>query len=558
MSDLIRRMRHRRFQIKPDAEVMFHVELPTGTKLTLPLDNVSLTGLGVWSAELPPDEQIHVGTLVPAAKITFKDHEYTLGRMVLRTTGLRDGRQFFGFSCVDAKIPVDSPLSKHFMQTLEEPDAPFEFELSPDRFSMASFAETASSNVDIFGKVHQFSVFMRDWRKTAKFSYENIREASQGPRIALDRKRRGGRQDYIIMGSNDYLGLAAHPEVKEAAKKAIDDYGFGSTGSPVTTGITRLHVDLSEKLAKMFKKDRVVLFNSGYAANVGIISSLVQAQDLVVADMLAHASIQDAMQMSKGAARFFKHNSVAHLRRVMREHRDQYAGCLLVSEGVFSMDGDVAPVDELVKTAKDHKARLMIDEAHSFGVIGETGMGAVEKYNAYQDVDVIMGTFSKIGGGIGGFAAVSEEVADWLWCWARAHVFSVSIPPSTAAAALKAIEIFERDRERLTKLRENLAHFKKGLSQLGYHLPASHESAVVPVIVGDEKKLEIMNSVLMEHGVFVVPIVYPAVSKNNCRFRFTVMATHTQSDLDLVLNILEMAMLKADFKFSDVDEARAS
>jgi glycine C-acetyltransferase len=305
----------------------------------------------------------------------------------------------------------------------------------------------------------------------------------------------------------------------------------------------------------MLQKEKVILFNSGYAANVGIISGLLQTQDMVVADMLAHASIQDAMQMCRGTSRFFKHNSVEHLDKVLRENRDQYSGCLVVTEGVFSMDGDVAPIDEVIRVAQKNKARVMVDEAHSFGVIGQTGLGACEKYGVMEQADVIMGTFSKICGGIGGFAATTEEVADWLYFWARAHMFSVSIPPSTAAAALKALQIFRENRSLLMNLRANVQHFKAGLASLGYRLPSDHESAVVPVIVGDEKKLQIMNQILMEAGVFVIPIVYPAVGRKNCRFRFTVMATHSISDLDYVLNVLELAMEKAQFKFEDVSSA---
>lgn len=560
MNEITKRMRYRRFKIKADAEIKFTIDTATGSRFVLKLENASLTGLGAVSVvELTPavlaEEGLELGAIIPAAKISFKDHEYSLGRMVLRSSIDKNGIVHLGFSTVDGRVPVDGPMSMFFDEEFDDLHSPYEFEISPEKFSLANFAEGHSNNVDLFNKLHQFSVFMRDWEKTPKFSYKNVRLPSMGHRIRLAKKRRNGREDYIIMGSNDYLGLASHPDVREAAKKAVDEYGFGSTGSPLTTGVTEVHLELSDYLAKMLQKEKVILFNSGYAANVGIISGLIQAQDLVVSDMISHASIQYAMQMCRGTSRFFKHNNVEHLEKVLKDQREQYSGCLVVTEGVFSMDGDVAPLDQVIRMAQKNKARVMVDEAHSFGVIGQTGLGACEKYGVTHQADIIMGTFSKICGGIGGFAATTEEVADWLYFWARAHMFSVSIPPSTAAAALKALQIFREDKSLLANLRANIQHFKTGLASLGYRLPHDHESAVIPVIVGDEKKLQVMNKILMDAGVFVIPIVYPAVSRSNCRFRFTVMATHSVSDLDYVLNVLELAMEKAQFRFEDVAES---
>jgi 8-amino-7-oxononanoate synthase len=552
MSELLKRMRHRRYQLKADADVQLHIETQTGARFKLKVLNVSLSGLGGdLDREVCDEDGIAVGSILPALKLTVQTTEFALGRAVVRVLNSSPSGTQLGISLIDSRTPLDTSLSGFLSETFEETSSAFEFELSPDKFSMASFAESQSRSTDIFSKANQFALFKKEWEKSAKFSYENTRLASFGHRIRLSKKRRGGREDYIVMGSNDYLGLAGHPDVLDAAKRAIDDYGFGSTGSPVTTGITDLHVELCEVLSKMFKKEDTLLFNSGYAANVGTITGLVYAQDLVVADMLSHASIQDAIQMCKGTGRFFKHNNPDHLDKVLGEHRDAHAGCLVVTEGVFSMDGDVPPLDQIISVSRKHRARIMLDQAHCFGVIGQHGLGAVEKYNAFQSVDIIMGTFSKICGGIGGFISAEKETIDWLRFWARSHMFSVSIPPSTAAAALKALQIFKNDRSLLSQLKSNIAHFKKGLSELGYNLAPDHESAVIPVVVGDEKVLEKMNSVLMDHGVFVVPIVYPAVSRTQCRFRFTMMATHTVSDLDYVLNVLELAMERAGFRFGD-------
>ena len=553
MSELSKRMRHRRFRIKQGSDVRLVLESPTGAKFDFKIDNISLTGIGaVLDSALPEGEGLEVNAILPAGKIMFDGNEQTIGRVVLRSRSEKDGTTRISISTVDAKLPVDGPIGRHFEEALDEDRSAYSFELSPDKFSMVNFVDGQTTGTDLFEKAKKFRVYVSDYRKTPRFAYMNVRKASMGERVTLDRARKDGRQDYIMMASNDYLGLASHPEVREAAKKAIDDYGFGSTGSPITTGMSDLHLELSAELARMFGKEECVLWNSGYTANVGIIPALIHAQDMVVADMLSHASIQDAMQMARGASRFFKHNNVEHLDKILSENRDQYNGCLVVTEGVFSMDGDVAPIKDVIKVAKKHKARVMVDEAHSFGVIGKRGLGGAEKFNSLEDVDIVMGTFSKICGGIGGFAAVSADVAEWLYFWSRAHMFSVSIPPSTAAAALKALQIFQRDATLVSRLRANIEHFKAGLSSLGYHLPASHESAVIPVIIGDEKKMETMTKIILDAGVFVIPILYPAVSRNHCRFRFTVMATHSTSDLDYVLNVLETAMAKANFDVSAV------
>jgi 7-keto-8-aminopelargonate synthetase-like enzyme len=229
------------------------------------------------------------------------------------------------------------------------------------------------------------------------------------------------------------------------------------------------------------------------------------------------------------------------------DERDQYVGCLVVTEGVFSMDGDVAPLDQISAVSRRHNGRLMVDEAHSFGVVGPGGLGAAARCGVLPQVDVVMGTFSKICGGIGAFAAGSAEMVDWLYHFSRPHIFSVSIPPSTAAAALAALRIFMTEKELVNSLKENISHFANGLRHLGFSINPHHESSVIPVIIGDEKKLSIMNAHLRDEGIFAVPIVYPAVSRTSCRFRFTLMAQHTRSDLDFVLTTLEAAMRKADF-----------
>jgi 8-amino-7-oxononanoate synthase len=459
------------------------------------------------------------------------------------------------FSTIDVRIPIDGPMSRYLDQTSGTTKSPYDFELNPDKFSLASFVETSQTNVDILHRTEQFQVFFREWRNSKKFQYRTVRTASKGTRFNLRQLRKNRRNDYLVMGSNDYLGLASHPEVIEAAKKALDEYGFGSTGSPVTTGLCDLHEELNHVVAKLFHKEEAILFNSGYAANIGALAGLTSAQDLILADMISHASIQDGMQMSKASSRFFKHNDMVHLEKLLVENRNTHVGALIATEGVFSMDGDIAKLPEIIALAKKYNARTYLDEAHSFGVLGPTGLGLWETCSD-QPVDIIMGTFSKICGGIGGFIASNGAVKDWLTCYGRSQVFSIALPPSNAAATLKALQIFSSQPQLLADLRRNIKHFVNGMRELGCPLSPDHSSSIVPVVIGDEEKLGKMNDVFRDEGIYVVPVVYPAVGKKNCRFRFTITAPLSISDLDYALNVIEKAMLKADFKFETKEETR--
>lgn len=560
MAELTKAIRLRRFKLQPEAQVKLVIETKIGSNYSFAVDNLSLMGIGAQCNRSNfefLEETLLVGEMIPAAKLIWDEQEYAVGRLVLRTFEQDSkGKLSLGFSTVDLKIPIDGSISKYLESDGLRDSSPYDYELNSDRFSLANFTSQQDRNIDIFGKCKQFAVFYREWRKSAKYVYHSVRTPSKGVRVNLTRTRKGSRNDYVIMGSNDYLGLAAHPEVVAAAKEGLEKYGFGSTGSPLTTGMTQVHEELGDYLARMFKKEKVILFNSGYAANIGSLQGLSGPDDLILADVLSHASIQDGMELARATSRFFKHNQMAHLESTLEKNRPNHAGTLTVTEGVFSMDGDVPPLKEFVEISKKYNCRTFVDEAHSFGVVGPNGLGACAKHNVTEDVDVVMGTFSKIAGSIGGFVATSKEVSDWLYMFARAHVFSVSLPPSTAAAALKALQLFVENQEICNKLQQNIKHFVNGLRELDYPISDRHESAVVPVVIGDEKKLGIMSQYLMDHGVFVVPIVFPAVSRNACRFRFTVTAGHSQSDLDYVLSIFSNACEKAKISFKEMEKNR--
>lgn len=554
MSPIGKFTRQKRFLLRSDCKATLHIETSTGIKLPLSLKDCSLTGLSCeYSGEIPTESSLTLNCLVPYSKLVFDDNEITLGRLVLRRLVTSNEVSSLAFSTVDNRVPIDGKLSKLLDIDLQQSGDAFSFELSPEKFSLRNFLENSHTNVDLFDRMAKFKIFNKEWRESPKYQYYNIRKPSKGTRINLQTLRKGMRNDYIVMASNDYLGFSTAPEVIEAAKKALDEYGFGSTGSPLTTGLTEIHEELAQFIAGLLKKEKVILFNSGYTANVGAITGLTSAQDLIVADILSHASLQDGLQMAQATSRFFLHNDTRHLAKILREARESHHGSLVVTEGVFSMDGDIPPLRDISKLAKEYKCRLFLDEAHSLGVVGPNGLGCSAKYPDVK-VDVLMGTFSKICGGIGGFIAADESVIDWLNFYARSYMFSVSIPPSTAAAALAAFKLFVQNKQIVENLQKNIRHFVTGLRHLGCPISEDHESAVIPLIIGDEEKLGIMNKIFREDGVYVIPVTYPAVSKTSCRFRFTAMSAHTTSDLDYVLNVIEKAMLKANFSFENLQE----
>ena len=539
---LTTKIRQKRFQLKPDADLHLITENEQGEQAKYAINNLSLMGLSVHKPLDKSTPKMTYGEILQASKIVGPEIEVPLGRLVFRHE--KSELNLLGFSCVDSKIPVSGLLSK-FVKGLDI--EPYGLELNSTKFTLGEFAFAEANGKDILEKCRSFHIMSQEWKKKPGYQYKTIRSRSKGSRVSI----KGCKRDAIIMGSNDYLGLAAHPRVIEAVIKTTSEYGFGSTGSPLTTGQSDIHEELCQFLARFLQKENVVLFNSGYAANIGIISGIARSGDLILADFFSHASIQDAMKMSPATSRFFRHNNPDHLREILKAKRNNHSGCLIITEGVFSMDGDVPPLQQITELAKEYDCRILIDEAHSIGVIGDRGQGAALDLNQGENADMIMGTFSKCFGGIGGFVAASQEVTDWLYWFARAHMFSVSIPPGTAAAVLEAGKIITEDPSLLRNLKGNIHYFVSGLREMGIQLHPEHQSAVIPVIIRDEEKMGIMNRHLIEHGIFVVPIIYPAVKRNECRFRFTVMATHTKSDLDFVLKIFAESAELAGVIFDD-------
>ena len=553
MSTITNKIRNKRYHTKNDV-LALKISTHLSKNYTLVICDLSLSGIGAKTSSPEDINKLDLkpGEIIESASITSETDEIDIdiGRLVIRFSD--EVANHIGFSLIDTKLPIDGQFSKYLEYNDKFNILPYDTELDPYHFDIGTFANLDDDNRDLFSRCHQFNTFFKDWKKTPLYLYNTVRSSSTGTRVDLSLKRRGqGRSDFINMCSNDYLNMASHPKVIAAANKALEEYGFGPTGSPLVSGLTQYHEELSYYIAKQFGKEKVMLFPSGYAANVGSFTCLANEKDLLLADFFAHASIQDGLQLSRATTRLFRHNDMQHLEKLLKRYRDDHAGCMIISEGIFSMGGDVCPLDEIIDLAKHYQARVYIDEAHSYGLLGKHRLGITDQYGLIDETDIVMGAFSKICGGHGGFIAADENVIDWMSWYGRSFMFSAAFPPVSAAAVLTAIKIvFEEEPERLSALENNIRHFIRGLRELGYKAyDESHQSAIVPVLIGDEHVLSKIVQYLVENGVFVVPMIYPAVPRNSSLLRFTLSSSHSVSDLDYVLHMLESALKAADFSF---------
>jgi 8-amino-7-oxononanoate synthase len=345
-----------------------------------------------------------------------------------------------------------------------------------------------------------------------------------------------GDRELVMLGSNNYLGLANHPEVKQAAAVALAVYGTGVAGSRLLNGTLGLHVELEQRLAEFTRREAALVFSTGFQVNLGVLSSLLGRRDVAVLDALDHACIIDGCRLGFGRTVKYRHNDMADLARKLGQIPAN-SGILIVVDGVFSMEGDVAPLPEIVKLARAHEARLMVDDAHGLGVFGECGRGTPEHFAVEDEVDLLMGTFSKSLATVGGFVAGSALVIDHVRHVARSGIFSAALPPASVAAARKALEIVEREPERRKQLWENAHYLKRELDRLGFDTGHS-SSPVVPVVVGDDDDAFRAVLRLQELGVFANPVVSPAVPRGRAMIRTSCIATHTREHLDRALEAL--------------------
>jgi len=362
--------------------------------------------------------------------------------------------------------------------------------------------------------------------------YRNLRRLTGEQ---LPRSRFDGRE-VINLSSNNYLGLTTHPKLREAAIQAVRALGVGSGSVRTIAGTMELHMELERRIAAFKKTEASVVFQSGFAANAGTVSSLLGKGDLIVSDELNHASIIDGARLSRAEIRVFPHRDVAALERLLEETRDVKRR-LVITDGVFSMDGDIAPLPPIAALARAHGAIMMIDDAHSSGVLGRAGRGTVDHFDLHGQVDVQVGTLSKAIGVLGGYVCGSKSLIEYLYHRARPFLFSTSHPPAVAAACLKAFDVLEEEPERIERLWANTRQFKEGLKRLKFDTGSS-ETPITPILVGEADLAMRFSDRLFERGVFAQGIGFPTVAKGRARLRTIVTATHSDEDLDRALSIL--------------------
>ncbi len=341
----------------------------------------------------------------------------------------------------------------------------------------------------------------------------------------------------LMFGSNSYMGLATHPKVKEAAIKAVEQYGCSCSGSRFLNGTSKMHLELEEKLAAHVEKEAALLYTTGFQTNLGTVSALTGRSGVLFLDELDHASIIEGSRLSFSRVIKFGHNDMADLeRKVAAVPMDTVK--MIVIDGIFSMEGDICDLPEIVRIANKYHAQVMVDDAHSFGVLGKQGKGTADHFGLTNEVDLIMSTFSKSLASVGGFIASTKEVINYLQHTSRPMIFSASMPPSAVGAAMAALEIIQNEPERLEQLWSNTAYLQKGIAELGFDINTS-ETPIIPIYIRDNDLTFAFTQKLFEAGIFVNPVVSPAVPSDSSLIRMSVMATHTKAQLDRVIDTLE-------------------
>jgi len=340
----------------------------------------------------------------------------------------------------------------------------------------------------------------------------------------------------IMLGSNNYLGLTDHPRVMERAKEAIDKYGTGCTGSRFLNGTLDLHIELENRLADFLGKEMVITFSTGFQSNLGVISTIAGRNDIIYLDRMNHASIIDGARMSYGRVLKYRHNDHEHLRYMLENNR-QHPG-VIVTDGVFSMEGDLANIPGLVEISREFGVRLIIDDAHGVGAMGPRGRGTAEHFGCHDDVDILVGTFSKSFACVGGFAAGPARVMEFIKHTARTMIFSASLPPAAVATVIAALDVLEQEPELVARSHRAAERCRQGLASMGYNIGNS-EAPIVPIIIGDEVQTLLFWKNLYQAGVFTNPVVSPAVASGGEMLRTSYMATHTDSMIDQALDIFE-------------------
>jgi glycine C-acetyltransferase len=378
---------------------------------------------------------------------------------------------------------------------------------------------------------------MNELRQKGTHFALRVLEEPQMPECVFDGKR------VINLASNNYLGLTTHPKLSEAALAATKKYGVGSGAVRTVSGTMSIHMELEEKIARFKKTEACVVFQSGFAANAGTVSAILGKDDFIISDELNHASIIDGARLSRAKIKVFRHKDTAHAEELLKEIANESGHKLIITDGVFSMDGDVGPLPALCDLAEKYGAIMMVDDAHASGVLGKNGRGTPDHFNVHGRVDVQVGTLSKAIGALGGYVCGSKELIDFLYHRARPFLFSTSHPPSVAATCIAAFDVLEQEPELMDKLWANTRFFKKELGLLGFNIggsitPAS-ETPITPIIVGEGRLAMEFSRELFNEGVFTPGIAFPTVAEGKARLRTIMTATHTHDQLTKALEVLK-------------------
>jgi 8-amino-7-oxononanoate synthase len=388
-----------------------------------------------------------------------------------------------------------------------------------------------SSSKDLFTKCYRFED-AKKLQAMGLYPYFRPITASTGNNVITNGKRQ------VMIGSNNYLGLTHDPRVMAAAKDAVDKYGTGCTGSRFLNGNLDIHEELEARLAKFVGKEAAICFSTGFFVNQGSLGALIGRSDVIYSDRENHASIVEGTQVALGDTIRYKHNDMEDLERILKNSREKYDGAMIIADGVFSMSGDILNLPAIVELAKKYECKVYVDDAHALGVLGERGEGTGQHFGLHKEVDLVMGTFSKSFASIGGFIAGTADVVHYIKHKARPFIFSAAMSPSATATALKCLDIMETEPQHLINLRKNAAYMSKNLKAMGYNTLNS-ETPIIPLLIGDDGAAFMMTQKLTERGVFMTPVVRPAVPEGCALLRTSYMASHTQADLDYALEHLE-------------------
>ncbi len=389
---------------------------------------------------------------------------------------------------------------------------------------------------DLFEKAKRVDKILKSGILTGNEALGMVSLNKLSPVVKLKEKD-GFCHDVIMLGSNSYLNIANHPKVVEAAKKAVEKFGMGMGAVSNYAGICDLHKELEARIAMFYDCEDSIVFPSGYGTNIGVISALCNSEDIIINDSANHASIYDGCQLSGAQIKVFPHGNMKYLERILDRIPDNITGRLIITDGVFSMDGDIARLDKITSLAQKYKCKVMVDDAHGIGIVGKTGRGSAQFYNVQDKIDLNVGMLSKAPGGLGGYCAAKKEIVQYLRLYARTYFFSTALPASVAGGLIEVFKLLEKDKAGRSELMQKTDYLKNKLLKAGFTL-GNTQSAIIPVMIYDEKKLFKLYQELRLQGVYVNIVTYPATRRKECRLRLCVMKDLSYHQLDVAAQLI--------------------